>query len=274
MIDALKGKTILIGKEPGQGRLLIAIKGAPKVTTLGQIGSVPNSVSRCKPAEGVAHCQIEIDQTGNMTLTNMKAQNVTYVNGFEIMSKRIDSTSTIMLGKDRFGVNVMEILNAAQQILIAIGGSRSGNNGPGNVGGAGGAGIQPGGPYSIKHLKDVWDDYSASLKKIKIRQKHIGLLSSIPIAFTMLGTIIIGVAPEIRPFAIVFTGIALIVMLIGLYLRFTDKSIEETEKLNEKFQDRYVCPNPKCHHFLGNQSYKILRQNKICSYCKCQLTEE
>lgn len=256
MIDALKGKTILIGKEPGQGRLLIAIKGVPKVTTLGQIGSVPNSVSRCKPAEGVAHCQIEIDQMGNMTLTNMKAQNVTYVNGFEIMSKRIDPTSTIMLGKDRYAIDLNVTLNTAAKLVSKV--------------------MPPPPPpeYSIKHLKDIWDDYSASLKKIKIRQKNIGLLSSIPIAFTMLGGLIAGVAPEIRPFALIFTGIAFVVMLIGLYLRFTDKSIEETEKLNDKFQDRYVCPNPKCHQYLGNTPYKLLRQKKNCPSCKCQWTEE
>ena len=144
----------------------------------------------------------------------------------------------------------------------------------GGNGGAGGGGGTGSGPYSIKHLKNVWDDYSGSLKKIKIRQKNIGLLSSIPMAFTMLGTVIIGIAPEIRSFAIVFTAIALVVMIIGLWLRFTDKSIEKTEQLNEKFQDRYVCPNPKCHHFLGNQPYNILKQNKNCPYCKCQWTEE
>ena len=262
MIDALKGKTILIGKEPGQGRLLIAIKGIPKIATLGQISSVPNSVSRCKPAEGIAHCQIEVDQAGNMTLTNLKAQNVTFVNGAEIMSKRIDTASAITLGKDRFGINVTEIINAAQKILTVGGGGVGENIGTGS------------GPYSIKHLKNVWDDYSGSLKQIKIRQKNIGLLASIPIAFSMLGGLIAGVAPEIRSFALVFTGIALVVMLIGFYKRFTDKSIEETEQLNEKFQDRYVCPNPKCHHFLGNQPYNILRQNKNCPYCKCQWTEE
>ena len=249
MKDVLEGKTILIGKEPGQGRLLIAVKGVPKVTTLGQAGSVPNSVSRCKPGEGIAHCQIEVDSTGGLKLTNLKAQNVTYVNDADIVWKQINqNTDSVALGKDKYVINIKEILDAARKLF--------------------------GETFDISPLKDVWDDYSANLKKIKIRQKHIGLLSSIPIAFTMLGTIIIGVAPEIRPFAIVFTGIALIVMLIGLYLRFTDKSIEETEKLNDKFQDRYVCPNPKCHQYLGNTPYKLLRQKKNCPSCKCQWREE
>ncbi len=260
MKDVLEGKTILIGKEPEKGRLLIGVKGMTKAITMGQIGSVPNSVSRCKPAEGIAHCQIEIDQAGNMTLTNMKAQNVTYVNDVEIMSKRIDATSTIMLGKDKFDINVMEILNAVQQILR------------GNSGGTGGTGNA--GPYSIKHLKDTWDDYNGSIKKIRIRQRNIGLLASIPFSLTMIGGALIAFVPEIQSFAKIFTGVAAIVMLYGFYKRSTDKSIEEIEQLKDKFQDRYVCPNPKCHHYLGEWPYKILRQNKNCQYCKCQWTEE
>lgn len=250
--DNLKGKTILIGKEPEQSRLLIAIKGTSQITTLGQIGSVPNSVSRCKPTEGVAHCQIEIDLTGNMTLSNMKAQNVTYVNGAEIMSKRIDATSTITLGKDKYAIDLNAILNAATNLISSI--------------------IPP--EYSIKYLKDVWDEYSGSLKKIRIRQKNIGLLASIPFSFTMLGGALIAFVPEIQSFAKVFTAVAAIVMLYGLYKRFTDKSIEEIEQLKEKFQDKYVCPNPKCHHYLGEQTYKILKQNKNCPYCKCHWTKE
>ena len=267
MIDVLKGKTILIGKEPGQGRLLIAIKGMPKIATLGQINSVPNSVSRCKPAEGVAHCQIEVDQAGNMTLTNLKAQNVTFVNGAEIMSKRINTASTVALGKDRFGINVTEVLNTAQKIMMLAGGISGGN------GGAGGGGGTGSGPYSIKHLKNVWDDYSGSLKKMKIRQKNIGLLSNIPMAFIMLGSVVIAIVPEIRSFAITFTVIAFVVTIIGLWLRFKDKSIEKAEKLSKKFRKRYVCPKPECHRFLGNQPYDTLRQNKNCPYCKCKWTE-
>ena len=159
MVDVLKEKTIFIGREPEQGRLLIAIKGIPKIATLGQINSVPNSVSRCKPAEGVAHCQIEVDQASNMTLTNLKAQNVTFVNGAEIMSKHINMASTVALGKDKFGINVTEVLNTAQKIMMLVERVPSGN---GCSGGGGGTG---GGPYSILHLKNVWDDYSGSLKR-------------------------------------------------------------------------------------------------------------
>ena len=82
VLDNLRGKTILIGKEPGNGRLLISvnIKGQVKNTTLGEMGCVPSCVSRCIPSDGVAHCKIDIDISGNITLTNAKPQNTTCVN--------------------------------------------------------------------------------------------------------------------------------------------------------------------------------------------------
>ena len=90
-IENLKGKTILVGKEPGNGRLFVSVKinGQPKTAAIGEMNSVPNSVSRCKPAENTAHCKIEVDATGNLIVTNLKPQNVTYVNGAEIVSKKV-----------------------------------------------------------------------------------------------------------------------------------------------------------------------------------------
>ena len=144
MIDVLKGKIIFVGREPEQGRLLIAIKGIPKVATLAQIGTVPNSVGRYKPEENIAHSQIKVDQVGAMTLTNLKAQNVIYVNGAEIQSKRIDTASSITLGKDRFGINVTKVLNTARKIMTLV------ERVPGGNGSSSGGDSIGGEPYSIK----------------------------------------------------------------------------------------------------------------------------
>lgn len=256
-IDNLKGRTILVGKEPGNGRLSVCvkIKGQPKVATIGELNSVPGSVSRCKPAEDVAHCKIEVDASGNMIVTNLKPQNVTYVNGAEIVSKKIKEDGTIELGTDRYSIQVSKIVETASKIVTAVC-------------------PPPPEEKSIKHLQQVWDEYNGKMRKIKIRQRNNGLLSSIPIAFSMLGGLIAGVAPEIREYALIFTGIALVIMLIGFYRRFTDKSIEEMESITEDFQKKYVCPKQGCHHFLGMQPYNILRQNKKCPYCGCGFNEK
>ena len=185
---------------------------------------------------------------------------MTYVNGAEIVSKKVKSNGMIELGKDRYSVSVNTIIGTASKIVATV------------------IPTPPSPPeeYSIKHLKKVWDDYNARMRDIKIRTRNIGLLSSIPMAFSMLGGLIAGVAPEIREYALILTGIALLIMLIGFYKRFTDKSIEETEQLTEEFQKKYICPNKKkpCNHFLGNVPYNILRQNTKCPYCGCLFNEK
>ena len=181
----------------------VKINGQPKTAAYGEMNSVPNSVSRCKPAENTAHCKIEIDTTGNLIVTNLKPQNVTYVNGAEIVSKRVKPDGMLELGKDRYLVSVSTILETASKIVAKVSPTPP----------------PPPEEYSIKHLQKVWDDYNNGLRDIKIRTKNIGLLSSIPMAFSMLGGLIAGVAPEIREYALVLTGIALLIMLIGFIER-------------------------------------------------------
>ena len=256
MDERLKGLTILVGKEPLVSNLCVSfsLNGVQKVVTLGEKGSVPKTVSRCKPNDGMAHCKIVIDQKGNMTLHNMKEENVTFVNGVEIESKRIAMDSQVKLGANLFEINVKAILEAVSKALGSI--------------------PKPPKEYSIKHLEEVWETYHSSLLRIRTRQKNIGLLRSIPMIFSMLGGLIMAfVGPEYRYIPMIFTIIAVVVMIYGFYRSLTDKSIEETEKLTEYFQNNYVCPNEECQHFMGNQPYNVIRKNKTCPYCRSKYTE-
>ncbi len=263
-MERLRGKTILIGKEQGQGRLLISvnINGQNKTGAIGMPGSVPSCVSRCKPVDGSAHCKIVIDQSGNMILTNLKPQNVTYVNGVEIESKRINLTETVLLGKDRYGINLEEVITAATKIVATV--------------------IkEPVREYSIKHLERVWNIYHDKSIAIKKRQRQINLMRSMPMIFTLGSGAIGGVAAhffqDIGWIPIItgcLFGFGLLLMIYGFYLSTTDKSIEENEMITDEFQMHYICPNFKCRHFMGMQPYKILRQNKKCPYCGCLLTEK
>ena len=110
-MEILHNKTILIGREPEKSRLMIAINtgNGIKATTIGEAGSVPNSVSRCIAVNNMAHCRLEVDKAGGMRLSNMKEENVTYVNGNEIMSKAVTADSTIELGRGRFAVKASDI---------------------------------------------------------------------------------------------------------------------------------------------------------------------
>ena len=71
---------------------------------------------------------------------------------------------------------------------------------------------------------------------------------------------------------LMMTAIGLMLMVFSFVNGFRDNSIEKREAATEKFNSEYVCPNPKCHHFMGAQSYHIIRQNKNCPWCKCKFT--
>lgn len=256
----LEGKTILIGKEPGNGRLLIAVKGGGSVKTaaIGNSGCVPDSVSRCKPAEDAAHCKLTIDASGAIILTNLKDRNVTFVNDREIVSKQVTPDNRIALGKDKYSINLSSILELAEKLI-----SQSSTQNQ-----------QRQTEVSIKHLKTVWEDYNQQLKAIDKRHKNVGLLARVPMVVTSMGAAIIFAFPEIRSYSIVFTLIALAIMIVGLYLQFTEDPKEKKDRLTLKFQEEYVCPNPECHHFVENRAYNILRQDKKCRYCGCKYSEK
>lgn len=260
-MDSLKGKTIIIGKEPGAGRLLVAISGEEQTMTVGSPGSVPNSVSRCKPLEDTAHASLAIDSNGIMTLENMKTQNVTYVNGIEIATKNIDLDSTVELGKDRYKVNIPSVLECAGKII----------NGEGKIAGANSDGN--GGKFDISHLEQVWNDYQSGLRKLRDSQKKINLIRSGCGIFTMCAMPCIFF---LGPIGYVLTGVGVagnIYSFVGLK---NDKTTETQERLTEEFQDNYVCPNLKCNKFLGNLSYKLLKKqySMHCPYCKCEFEEK
>lgn len=255
-MEKLKGKTILIGKEPDQGRLLLAIVGG-KTACIGAPNSVPNSVSRCKVPEGVAHAKISIDQNSNMVLTNLKPQNVTFVNGSEIASKRIQPNNIIELGQDHYKIAVSTIIEIAKKLVRITDPSVAPDSKP----------------LNIKHLEKVWTDYHDSLKRMREKQKKINLIRSGCGIFTMCAMPCIFF---LGPIGYALTGIGVIGNIYSFVGLKNDNTTDEQERLMEEFQDHYVCPNENCNKFLGNLSYKLLKKqySMQCPYCKTKFVEK
>ncbi len=256
-MDRLKGCTILIGREHAQGRLLVALSGSDKTAIVGAAGSVSGSVSRCKPAENTAHCKIEIDSSGTMVLTNLKPQNVTYIDGVQVESKRITDSSSILLGQDKYVLDLPLLLNTAIKLAAEAKAASSSNE------------------YSISHLEDVWNEYEGAMEAIQRRQQLLGRRRLLPIMIGSASGLIALVCATIKISSLYITlpitAISFIIYLI-IYLK-KDTSIEDRKEATDCLYDNYVCPNPHCNHFMGNQPYRILRQNKKCPYCGCKFTE-
>ena len=219
---------IIIGRDQSTRQLSVIKDGVTKL--YGQAGSVPMDVSR-------HHVSLQPLGNGKWQIKNLNERNVTFVNGIAVESKTITESDKIELGNSHYLLN-WDALNEPKVETV-----------------------------DIRPLKQVWDEYNKANIEIRKRQKNIGLLASVPIGITMLGGLLSGIASdELKPYAYVFTAIALVVMLYGFYRRFTDNSIEEQEEIKKTFQRRYVCP--KCKHFLGFQDYDILIQSDSCPYCK------
>lgn len=259
-------KTILIGREPGKGRLLVSISvnGQTKNAAIGEPDSVPPCVSRCKPEENRAHCKLLISENGDMSISNMNRNNVTYVSGREIVSKKIASDANVSLGKDMYPVNIGQIMTIVEKITQNETSSVSQKDG-----------------FSIRHLEKVWNTYHDDMFNLQKRQKNLALIKGFYMPLTILSSIVgiaakhIGLNQEVAStISFVMYAIAALILFYGLYRSIADKSLEEKEQISGKFMKEYVCPNPECRHFMGNQPYKILKQNTSCPYCKCKFTEK
>ncbi|MBO4306987.1 MAG: FHA domain-containing protein [Bacteroidales bacterium] len=263
VFDNLYGKSILVGKDPEKSRLLVSvsINGSPKSTAIGDEGSVPNCVSRCKAKENVAHCRIDIADDGTMRLTNLKAQNVTYVNGVEIATKVINTGSLVELGVNRYRLDIPAVIDTASKIVAKV------------------VPTQPK-TYSIAHLETVWNQHREKMMAIRKRQHKNQLLTRIPMIFTLGSGVISTLAKtsewggNIMIITLSMTGIGLLLMIYGFIRSALEKTLEKTEAENEDFKHKYACPNPECGIPLGNVDFDILKRRKRCPNCGCLYGEK
>ena len=219
---------IIIGRDQNTRQLSITKDGATK--TYGKPGSVPMSVSR-------HHISLQPVGVGKWHIKNLNERNVTLVNGIAVESKTISENDKVELGNDHYLFS-WDALSEPKVETI-----------------------------DISKLKVVWDNYQQNDLNIRNSQKTNGLLASVPLGFSMLGGIIAGVAPDIREVALLLTGIAFLVFLIGLYKRSQDNSAVELKENQDEFEKNWVCP--KCKKpFTCFRSYTILSQSDECPFCK------
>ena len=224
------------------------------------------------PTVSREHCWLTDNGDGTYTLQN-KSQQGTFVDGRQIIKTQVTPETFIKLS-DTTIVKVADLLPLKQAVAPPVTGVKQVATPP----------IQPKQPevpeYSIKHLRIVWNEYHDKQLEIKNNQRTINLLRSASPMFT-LGSGAIATLAKTMGWGDAIFGLTIVMTIIGLGLMvysfikgFNDKSIEEQDKATEEFQHKYVCPNPKCNHFMGNQSYHLVRQNKTCPWCKCKYNEQ
>ena len=219
---------IVIGRNQQTRQLNIIKDGVERA--YGQPNSVPTDVSR-------HHVSLQPAGAGKWQVKNLNERNVTFVNGIAIESKTVSESDKIELGNSHY----LFSWDALQEPKVET--------------------------IDIRPLRTIWDNYQQNEINIRDRQKSNGLWASVPLGFSMLGGLIAGVAPEIRGIALLFTGIAFVLFLYGLYRRSQDNSTLELKANQEEFDMKWVCP--KCKHPLTCfRSFTILSQSDACPFCK------
>lgn len=231
---------LIIGRESSTamsiGQRLHVVTSQKKEFFIGNEGSVPNTVSR-------QHCKLTVDDSGDMTLTNIKPTNITYVNGQEIYQKTISKGDRIELGSDRFALDLQTLLDSIELPQT----------------------------YDISHLKAIWEEYDKTKTGLQIAAQKNAAVQSVTGIFSMASMVcgIIPVFPGAVRAVLVIIALGLGVIFFIYRLRHAGENLLQLKSLEEDFHKKYVCPNPNCQRFLGNAPYEdLIKQTKGCFVCK------
>lgn len=243
---------IIIGREEGARRLHCIADG--REFNIGPAGSVPTSVSR-------KHCKITINGS-NLSIENLKPQNITFVDGNQVFCKAITATSKVQLGNERYSIPIQEILRLATGGVVPT--SSMGGNVPPK---------QEAPVFSLKPLKGVWDEYDRRKLEIQEAAAKAANMSRMQGILSMCGMcigIIPGMPPAVRIIIVVASlGVGVYFFLKGMSNDSVQKQLRD---LDEEFANKYNCPNPACGKPFGGVPYRQIEFNKQCFACGCKYT--
>ena len=221
---------IIIGRDQQTRQLSLVKDGNSKL--YGQPNSVPMDVSR-------HHISLQPAGNGRWQIKNLNERNVTFVNGIAIESKTISESDKVELGNSHYLFH-WDVLQEPKVEMI-----------------------------DISPLQRIWNEYDEKRLELQIAERKFNAARSATGIITMLAiacSLILGHGP---------IYLVLYALAIGISVVFTYQAYQKSsevprqqKEMNKDFQRRYVCPNPKCGHFMGFQDYEILAQNDACPYCK------
>lgn len=267
-------KTILIGREV-DGTHLVALTldangGKPTKTYIGD--NVSTSVTRLRLVDNnrwVGHCKIDIEDNGSMRISNMKAENITSVNGNGVASRAITWNDNITLGCDKYQLDMTKVRKLTQTINGGSGGK--GSDTPATE------------AKSIKHLEHVWKKYDEDRHNLQKENRRLQKLSRMSSVFTLpsmaLSAIfgLLDLSVSITIVTILMTCTGAIVMVYSFYKSNRFDIVSENEKLTERLKQNYCCPHCSLP-LTGMGEYATLSKkiniSKKCPHCGKPLKTE
>lgn len=239
---------IIIGREEGAHRLHCIADG--REFNVGQAGSVPTSVSR-------KHCKLNVNGE-KISIENLREQNITFVDGNQVFSKGITSSSKVQLGNERYTIPLLQILQLATGKSAASGNTSAKQEAP---------------TFSLRPLKSVWDEYDQRKLDIQEAAAKSANMSRLQGILSMCG-MCIGFIPGIdQTLRIVIIAMALLVAVYFFFKGMSNDSVQkQLRDLDEEYAGKYKCPNPACGKPFGAAPYRQIEFSKQCFACGCKYT--
>ena len=188
------------------------------------------------------HAVLKTTPEGEYYLEDIGSANGTFVNGQQVLRKKVIYTDEILLG-GQFPITLTEILNSR-------------NN------------------YSaeFENLKTIYENYQS--EKIKIQSSNqfkTRLFQALP--FTLPGIIgvclgIMGIANTKVLYLSLLVAIAAPVIGIFMGAKQASKTPALLQTLSDQFKIDYVCP--RCGTFLGELPWQSLKNKGFCSNPSCK----
>ena len=188
------------------------------------------------------HARLVSDEQGCWFLEDLDSSNGTFVNGVQIVRKRVTPADTIRLGAE-YSLNFSDVLKSKNDYTA-----------------------------EFKALKKVYDDYAR--EKVKIQSSNqfkTRLFQSLPFALPGIIGLIVSVAgTSNHGWVIGSLLLTVLAPVAGIYLgaRQSAKIPQQLQDLTNQFKIDYVCP--KCGTFLGDIPWESLRNKKHCPVSSCQ----
>ncbi|MDR0836590.1 MAG: FHA domain-containing protein [Tannerella sp.] len=190
------------------------------------------------------HALLYTDDKNRLILEDIGSTNGSYVNGIQIVKKKVALDDKIVFGK--------EYVLTIKDILHRIGDYS----------------------YDFEQLKPIYDQYIK--EKIRIQSSNqfkTRLFQSLPFAFIGVAGLALGFFGHVskdRGLFIVSFILAVSAPTIGVYFgaRQAAKIPALLQHLANQFKIDYVCP--KCGTFLGEVPYESLHSKKQCPIASCK----
>lgn len=211
-------------------------------------GKVINKDIRLDASVSKRHCLLTVSNNGEMILRNLNPDNVTFLNGVSINSKKFELTDSTKITMGARGC-VLPL----QEVLKELGFKQT---------------------YSIGHLKGIIAGHKEKKIQMQIALGRQNAMRGLMPAFMALAAVLgfTDIMPDNAK--IIPSVFSLVFACYFGYKGFVGASNNPKKQmeLDEKFHKECVCPNPDCHHFLPGEYEDILRAG-ACPWCRSKFKE-